>query len=205
MTPIGEGTSALEPINRSRASYQQTTVVCANNDEDDNKRSRLRVIAPGSGNGREGGPAASSRHAASPSLLPSDVPELLRRGRTGGLLMFGAAVDGLLHHALHLADVRPQTGAVRMLRRPLRPLIGLQRLDRRLGELVVDGIVDVRSEDGDTLRDRAEIVAEGEGFPAAVDVEELARAQRLEVRDGRDRRRHELAREASVRVHGARS
>jgi CO/xanthine dehydrogenase FAD-binding subunit len=37
MVPTGEGTSALERINRSRASYQQTTVVCANNDEDDNK------------------------------------------------------------------------------------------------------------------------------------------------------------------------
>src|SRR5436190_22471680 len=50
---------------------------------------------------------------------------------------------------------------VRLLGVPLRPLVGLQSLDRGVGQFAVDGEVELRSDDGDPLRDRPEIVAEG--------------------------------------------
>jgi len=51
--------------------------------------------------------------------------------------LFGTAVDGLLHHALHLVDVRFQTGAIRVLGRPRR--IGQREVDDRELKLVEKG------------------------------------------------------------------
>ena len=56
------------------------------------------------------------------TAFPSDGDRLLGGGCTGRLLVLGAVVERLFHDALHLIDVRLQTGAVRMPRGALRPI-----------------------------------------------------------------------------------